>query len=145
MEKEDSGRKIRILVGKPGVDGHRIGAEVLCQAFRDAGMEAIYTGTYQMPEMIVNTAIQEDVDIIALSSLSWSSTADFADVMTVLKQRHLDIPVIGGGLIPEEDKAYLESIGVRGNYGPGTPIQKIIDLVMRTVKERKTSGSGLRG
>lgn len=133
MDKDTSGKKIRILVAKPGVDGHRIGAELLCQAFRDSGMEVIYTGTYQMPEMIVNTAAQEDVDIIALSSLSWSSTADFTDVMTVMKERQLNIPVVGGGLIPEEDKAFLESIGVQGNYGPGTPLQKIIDLIAKTV------------
>ncbi len=137
LDKNVSERKIRILVAKPGVDGHRIGAELLCQAFRDAGMEVIYTGTYQMPEMIVNAAVQEDVDIIALSSLSWSSTADFVDVMAVMKERHLNIPVVGGGLIPEEDKAFLESIGVHGNYGPGTPLQKVIDLIVRTVKDRR--------
>jgi methylmalonyl-CoA mutase C-terminal domain/subunit len=137
MDTDASERKIRVLVAKPGVVGHRIGAELLCQSFRDAGMEVIYTGPYQMPEMIVNTAVQEDVDIIALSSLSWSSTADFTDVMAVIKARDLNIPVVGGGLIPEEDKAFLESIGVRGNYGPGTPLQKIIDLVARTVKGRK--------
>lgn len=140
MGTRPSERKIRILVAKPGTDGHRIGAELLCQVFRDAGMEVIYTGPYQMPGMIVNTAVQEDVDIIALSCLSWSSTADFADVMTALKERHLDIPVVGGGLIPEEDKAFLESIGVSGNYGPGTPLQLIIDLIVRRVAEHKAGG-----
>lgn len=121
MRKNTPESKIRILLAKPGGDGHRIGAEMLCHAFRDAGMEVIYTGPYQTAGMIVNTAIQEHVDVIALSCLSWSSTINFADVMGVLKEKNLDIPVVGGGMVPDEDKPFLQSIGVTGLYGPGTP------------------------
>lgn len=135
MEKGTAERKIRVLVAKPGGDGHRIGPELISQALRDAGMEVIYTGPYQTPEMIVSTAAQEDVNVIALSCLSWASTSNFADVMAELKERNLSIPVVGGGIIPDEDKPFLESIGVTGNYGPGTPLSVIVDHIRERAKK----------
>lgn len=129
------GRKIRILLAKPGADCHDRGAHVLVQAFKDAGMEVIYTGLYQTPKMIVETAIQEDVDVVALSCLSDSSAVLFAEVMTLLRENGGDgICVIGGGTIREEDRPFLEETGVTGNYGPGTPLKVIVDHILERVQ-----------
>jgi len=134
--KED--RKIRILVAKPGVDSHMVGAELLCRSFRDAGMEVIYTGRYQTSGMIVNSAIAEDVDVVALSSLSWSQKAYFTEIAQMLKERGAgDICVVGGGIIAEIDKPAILAAGVTGLYGPGTPVQEIIDHITQRVKKER--------
>ena len=134
--KED--KKIRILVAKPGVDSHMVGAELLCRAFRDAGMEVIYTGRYQTSEMIVNSAISEDVDVVALSSLGWSQKAYYTEVAKMLKEKGAgDICVVGGGIIAERDKPAILEAGVTGLYGPGTPIEEMIEhITQRVEKER---------
>ena len=129
-------RKIRILVAKPGTDSHYKGAELLCQILRNAGMEVIYTGRYQTSEMIVNAAIAEDVDVVALSSLAWSQKAYYTEVARMLKERGAgDICVVGGGIIAESDKPALLAAGVTGLYGPGTPYQEMIDHIVQRVKK----------
>lgn len=134
MEKQ----KIRILVAKPGTDSHFRGAELLCRVFRDAGMEVIYTGRYQTSEMIVNTAIAEDVDVIALSSLAWSQKAYYTEIAQMLKERGAgDICVVGGGIIAESDKSAILAAGVTGLYGPGTPFQEMIDHIEQRVKKER--------
>ncbi len=131
--------KIRILVAKPGVDSHMVGAELLCRAFRDAGMEVIYTGRYQTSEMIVNSAIAEDVDVVALSSLGWSQKAYYPEIAQMLKERGAgDICVVGGGIIAEKDKPAILAAGVTGLHGPGTPVKEIIEhITQRVEKERR--------
>ena len=131
-------KKIRILVAKPGVDSHMVGAELLCRAFRDAGMEVIYTGRYQTSEMIVNSAIAEDVDVVALSSLGWSQKAYYPEIAQMLKDRGAgDVCVVGGGIIAEKDKPAILAAGVTGLYGPGTPVKEIIEhITQRVEKER---------
>ncbi len=120
------GRKIRILVGKPGLDGHDRGAKVVAAALRDAGMEVIYTGLHQTCESIVEAAIQEDVDIIGLSILSGAHMTIFSKVLGLLKRKRAkDIVVIGGGIIPLEDMKKLEKKGVKRLFGPGTPTTEI--------------------
>ena len=131
-------RIIRILVAKPGVDSHMVGAELLCRAFRDAGMEVIYTGRYQTSAMIVNSAIAEDVDVVALSSLSWSQKAYYTEIAQMLKERGAgNICVVGGGIIAEVDKPAILAAGVTGLYGPGTPVSEIIDHVVQRVKKER--------
>jgi methylmalonyl-CoA mutase C-terminal domain/subunit len=123
-------RKIRVLVAKPGLDGHDRGAKVIASAFRDAGFEVIYTGLHQTPEMIVNAAVQEDVDVIALSILSGAHMTLFPRILDMLKQQDAgQILVIGGGIIPDEDIAQLEEQGVAKLFGPGTPTSAPIDFV----------------
>ena len=125
-----SEQKIRILVAKPGLDGHDRGAKVIASAFRDAGFEVIYTGLHQTPEMIVNAAVQEDVDVIALSILSGAHMTLFPRILELLKKEDAGhILIIGGGIIPEEDIAELESQGVAKLFGPGTPTTAPIDYV----------------
>ena len=134
--KED--RKIRILVAKPGIDSHYRGAELLCRAFRDAGMEVIYTGRYQTSEMIVNSAIAEDVDAVALSSLGWSQKAYYTEIAQMLKERGAgDICVVGGGIIAAADKPTILAAGVTGLYGPGSPIQEIVAHIVQRVKKER--------
>jgi methylmalonyl-CoA mutase C-terminal domain/subunit len=131
-------RKIRILVAKPGVDSHVVGAELLCRAFRDAGMEVIYTGRYQTSEMIVNSAIAEDVDVVALSSLGSSQRAYYPEVAEMLKERGAgDICVVGGGIIAKVDKPAILEVGVTGLYGPGTPLEEIIEHITQRVKKER--------
>jgi len=133
---DEDKRKIRILVAKPGTDSHYKGAELLCQILRNAGMEVIYTGRYQTSEMIVNAAIAEDVDVVALSSLAWSQKAYYTEVARMLKERGAgDICVVGGGIIAESDKPALLAAGVTGLYGPGTPYQEMIDHIVQRVKK----------
>lgn len=125
-----SERKIRILVAKPGLDGHDRGAKVIASAFRDAGFEVIYTGLHQTPEMIANAAVQEDVDVVALSILSGAHMTLFPRVIELLKQQGADdVLIIGGGIIPEEDIAKLEAQGVAKLFGPGTATTGPIDFV----------------
>lgn len=135
--KETLEKKIRLLLSKPGSDGHDRGATVLAVALRDAGIEVIYTGLYQTSEMIVNAAIEEDVDVIALSNLGSSHIAFGTEIMELLKKKGAShICVIGGGIITEKEKPVLEKIGVTGNYGPGTPIDVIVNHINQVVKER---------
>ncbi len=133
--------KIRVLVAKPGLDGHDRGAKVIASAFRDAGFEVIYTGLHQTPEMIASAAVQEDADVVALSILSGAHMALFPRVIDLLKEQGMGhVLVIGGGIIPEEDINRLEGIGVSKLFGPGTPTSAPIDYVREFFAER-TGGS----
>jgi len=128
-------RNIRVLVAKPGLDGHDRGAKIVARALRDAGMEVIYTGLHQTTEMIVETAIQEDVDVIALSLLSGAHMTLFVDVTKLLKDRNMeDVLVVGGGVIPEEDIPALKKAGIAGVFGPGTPTDDIAIFIRKNVK-----------
>jgi len=128
-------KKIRVLVAKPGLDGHDRGAKIVARALRDAGMEVIYTGLHQTTEMIVETAIQEDVDAIALSLLSGAHMTLFVDVTNLLKEKKMDdVLVIGGGVIPKEDIPALKKEGISGVFGPGTPTDDIVDFIRKNVK-----------
>jgi methylmalonyl-CoA mutase C-terminal domain/subunit len=127
-------RKIRVLVAKPGLDGHDRGAKVVARALRDAGMEVIYTGLHQTAEQIVKTAIQEDVDVIGLSLLSGAHMTLFIDVAKMLKQKKMDdVLLIGGGIIPEEDIPNLKKAGIAEVFGPGTPVEQIVRFVQKNV------------
>ncbi|GAH93130.1 unnamed protein product [marine sediment metagenome] len=128
-------KKIRVLIAKPGLDGHDRGAKVVARALRDAGMEVIYTGLRQTPEQIVETAIQEDVDVIGLSILSGAHTHLFPKVMELLKENNIeDIIVIGGGVIPEEDIPELKKVGIAEIFTPGTDTRNIIKFIKEKVK-----------
>lgn len=121
-----SRKKIRVLIAKPGLDGHDRGAKVVARALRDAGMEVIYTGIRQTPEMIVASALQEDVDVIGLSCLSGAHLELFTGVMERLKEKDMgDVTVIAGGIIPEDDIPPLKKMGVKAVFGPGTPTAEI--------------------
>ncbi len=131
------GRTVRILVGKAGLDGHDRGAKVIARALRDAGFEVIYTGLHQTPEMVVETAIQEDVDGIGLSILSGAHNYLFPRVLELLKERQADdIVVFGGGIVPDEDIEALKRAGVKEIFTPGTTTQEAIDWVRAHVKPR---------
>lgn len=134
-------RKIRILIGKPGLDGHDRGAKVIARGFRDAGFEVIYTGLHQTPEQIVNAAIQEDVDAIGLSILSGAHDYVFPEVIRLLKEKGAEeIVVFGGGIIPEEDIPALKQAGVKAIFTPGTSIDEAVQWVKENIKPRKGSG-----
>ena len=123
-------RKIRILMAKPGLDGHDRGIKVLAAAYRDAGMEVIYLGLRQTPEMIVSSALQEDVDVIALSSLNNAHMTIFPNVLNLMKDKGLDdVLLVGGGIIPKKDIAKLKKLGMGKLFGPGTPVQDTIDYI----------------
>ena len=123
-------RKIRILMAKPGLDGHDRGIKVLAAAYRDAGMEVIYLGLRQTPEMIVSSALQEDVDVIALSSLNDAHMTIFPNVLNLMIDKGLDdVLLVGGGIIPKKDIAKLEELGMGKLFGPGTPVQDTIDYI----------------
>lgn len=127
--------KIRVVIAKPGLDGHDRGAKVVARALRDAGMEVIYTGLHQSPQDIVNIAIQEDVNAIGLSILSGAHNVLFEKVVKLLKKNSMDdILVFGGGIIPDEDKKNLEAMGVNAIFGPGTPLDEIVDYVEKNTK-----------
>jgi methylmalonyl-CoA mutase C-terminal domain/subunit len=128
---------IRVLVAKPGLDGHDRGAKVIARALRDAGMEVIYTGLRQTPEMIVTAAIQEDVDCIGLSILSGAHNVIVPRIMALLREQHAeDVLVILGGTIPDGDAAGLKQSGVSAIFGPGTPLETTIDYIRQNVKPR---------
>ncbi len=128
---------IRVLVAKPGLDGHDRGAKVIARALRDAGMEVIYTGLRQTPEMIVNAAVQEDVDCVGLSILSGAHNAIVPRVTALLKERGADdILVVLGGTIPEQDVERLKSEGVAAIFGPGTPLEKVVEFIRGNVKSK---------
>ncbi|HEY4119860.1 MAG TPA: cobalamin B12-binding domain-containing protein [Byssovorax sp.] len=129
-----SDRKIRVLVAKPGLDGHDRGAKVVARALRDAGFEVVYTGLHQTPDMIAAAAVQEDVDAVGLSIMSGAHNTLFPAVIDALKARDAgDIVVFGGGIIPDEDVARLTAAGVKGVFGPGTPLAVIVDWVRANV------------
>lgn len=131
-------KPIKILLAKPGIDGHDRGVLVLAKAFRDAGMEVLYVGLLPTPEDVVDTAINEDVDVIALSLLNGAHMTVFRKVMDIMKSKKIDdISVVGGGTIPDEDKPELEAMGISGNYGPGTPLSTIIDHVRKRAEEAR--------
>ena len=133
-----SERRIRIVVAKPGLDSHDRGAKIVARAFRDAGMEVIYTGLRQTPEQIVETALQEDVDVIALSILSGAHLALFPRIMQLLKQKGLnDVLVFAGGIIPKEDVPHLKKIGIAEVFGPGTRTDTLVKFVLENVRKRK--------
>ena len=131
-------KKIRVLVAKPGLDGHDRGAKVVARALRDYGMEVIYTGIRQTPEMIAQSALQEDVDVVGLSILSGAHLELFPHIMEQLKKRKMDrVLVIAGGIIPEEDHPALNKIGIKGIFGPGTPTKDIAEFIRKAVGEKK--------
>ena len=133
----NSGRKIRILVAKPGLDGHDRGVRVIARAFRDAGFEVIYTGLHQTPEQIVAAALQEDVDLIGMSCLSGAHIYLFGRVIELLQARKADdIVVIGGGIIPEEDVPKLKELGIKEVFLPGAPLPDIVNWVKANVTPR---------
>ena len=130
--------KIRVLVAKPGLDGHDRGAKVVARALRDAGMEVIYTGIRQTPEMIVEVALQEDVDVIGLSSLSGAHMELFSEVMERLGRKGMtNVLVVAGGIIPEDDVPSLQQVGIKAVFGPGTQTSEIVDSIQKLVKEGK--------
>jgi len=134
---KDAGRRIRILVAKPGLDGHDRGARVIARAFRDAGFEVVYTGLHQTPEQIVAAALQEDVDLIGLSILSGAHMTLFKRVLDLLRDKGGDhIMVIGGGIIPEEDVPKLKKLGIKAIFLPGTSLDSIVNWVKDNVKPR---------
>jgi len=123
-------RKIRVLVAKPGLDGHDRGAKVIAASFRDAGFEVIYTGLHQTPEMIVNAAVQEDVDVVALSVLSGAHMTLFPRVLELLEEEGADgVLLTGGGIIPKTDMEALKEVGVGRLFGPGTPTSEAIEYI----------------
>ncbi len=128
---------LRILVAKPGLDGHDRGAKIIARALRDAGFEVIYTGLHQTPEMIVEAAVQEDVDAIGLSILSGAHMTLFPKVLELLKEKGADdIPVFGGGIIPDEDAAELKKLGIREIFTPGASTQDIVSWIRENVTPR---------
>ena len=131
-------RKIRILMAKPGLDGHDRGIKVLAAAYRDAGMEVIYLGLRQTPEKIVSSALQEDVDVIALSSLNNAHMTIFPNVLNLMKEKGLDdVLLVGGGIIPENDVSSLEEMGMGKLFGPGTPVQDTVDYITNWVNKNR--------
>ena len=127
-------KKIRVLVAKPGLDGHDRGAKVIARALRDAGMEVVYTGIRQTPEMIAEAALQEDVDVVGMSILSGAHMALFPRVMELLRENEMDdVLVLAGGIIPDEDVPALNSMGVKGIFGPGTPTDEIVRFIRENV------------
>ena len=127
-------KKIRVLVAKPGLDGHDRGAKVIARALRDAGMEVVYTGIRQTPEMIAEAALQEDVDVVGMSILSGAHMALFPRVMDLLRENDMqDVLVVAGGIIPDEDVQALNEMGIRGIFGPGTSTGEIVGFIREHV------------
>jgi methylmalonyl-CoA mutase C-terminal domain/subunit len=131
------GRPIKVLVAKPGLDGHDRGAKIVANALRDAGMEVIYTGLHQTPEMILETAIQEDVDVVSLSILSGAHMSLFKRVKKLMDAKGLrEVPLIGGGIIPDEDIDALKALGVSAIFGPGTDTGDIVEYIKKLFPDR---------
>ncbi len=130
-------RKIRVMIAKPGLDGHDRGAKVVARALRDAGMEVIYTGLHQSPEQIVQAALQEDVDAIGLSCLSGAHDVLFPRVMELIRENGMDVVVTAGGIIPEEDVPMLKKSGIAAVFGPGTAIEEIVKFHREHVKPKR--------
>ena len=132
-------RPIRVLVAKVGLDGHDRGAKVIATALRDAGMEVIYTGLRQTPEMVVNAAMQEDVDAIGISSLSGAHMTVFPRVMDLMKEKKMtDVLLTGGGIIPDDDMKQLNGMGIGKLFAPGTPTSEISNYIMGWVKDNRS-------
>ena len=132
---------IRVLIAKPGLDGHDRGAKVVARALRDAGMQVTYTGIRQTPSMIADAALREDVNVVGLSILSGAHRELFPRVVEELKSRGIDpaeVLLIAGGIIPEEDVAFIKELGFRGVFGPGTDTRKVVDFVREAVAQRAT-------
>ena len=131
-------RKIRIVMAKPGLDGHDRGIKVLAAAYRDAGMEVIYLGLRQTPKMVVSSALQEDADVIALSSLNNAHNTIFVNVLSLMEEKGLDnVLLVGGGIIPKKDMEVLENKGVGKLFGPGTPVKDTIDYITNWIKSNR--------
>jgi methylmalonyl-CoA mutase C-terminal domain/subunit len=140
QQQQRQQKPIRVLVSKLGLDGHDRGALVICRALRDAGMEVIYSGLFCSPEQVARTAIDEDVDAVAMSLLNGAHLTLFPKVARILKERGInDILLVGGGVIPESDKKILEKEGITGNFGPGTPLSIIIDHIRINVKNSQSN------
>jgi methylmalonyl-CoA mutase cobalamin-binding domain/chain len=136
-------RKLKIIIAKPGLDGHDRGAKVVARALRDAGFEVVYTGIRQTPEMIAETALQEDADVIGLSILSGAHLELFPRVVEELKKRDMDdVVLFGGGIIPHDDIPQLEKMGFRGIFGPGSSTHDIIDWVRNNAPKRGATAAG---
>lgn len=136
-------RKIRVLIAKPGLDGHDRGAKVIARGLRDAGMEVIYTGLRQTPEMVVEAALQEDVDAIGLSILSGAHKALVPRIMELLREQDMtDIPVFLGGIVPHEDIADMKQAGVADVFGPGTGLEKIVQAIISATDDREAAQGG---
>jgi len=132
-------KKIRVLIAKPGLDGHDRGAKVIARALRDAGMEVIYTGLRQTPEMIAETALQEDVDVVGLSILSGAHNALLPRIVQLLREKRLDdVLVIAGGIIPDEDVPALKEAGIAAVFGPGTITDEIVTFIKEHVRGDET-------
>jgi methylmalonyl-CoA mutase C-terminal domain/subunit len=128
-------KRIRVLVAKPGLDGHDRGAKVIAQALRDSGMEVVYTGLRQTPEQIVSAALQEDVNVVGMSILSGAHATLFPEVVKLLKEQGAeDVLVVGGGIIPEEDIPELKAAGIHEVFTPGTPLDKVVNYIKENVK-----------
>jgi methylmalonyl-CoA mutase, C-terminal domain len=135
-QQQQHHKRIRVLVSKLGLDGHDRGALVICRALRDAGMEVIYSGLFCTPERVANTALDEDVDAIAMSLLNGAHLVLFPKVARLLMERGVnDILLVGGGIIPESDKKSLEREGITGNFGPGTPLSTVIQHITANIKK----------
>ena len=133
----------RVVIAKPGLDGHDRGAKVIARALRDAGMEVIYTGLRQTPEQIVSAALQEDADVIGLSILSGAHMHICPRVMELLREQDMhDVLVVVGGIIPDVDIPKLNAMGITGIFLPGTPMQQIVDFIQRNVRTRASLGAG---
>jgi len=136
-------RKVRVLITKPGLDGHETGAKLIARALRDAGMEVIYTGMRQTPEMIVATAVQEDVDVIGLSILSGAHKELCSRIVHLLKEKSAEnIAVIVGGIIPHQDIPILKEMGIYAVFGPATTTQAVVDFINRIVRETRADLPG---
>ena len=137
QENDLSARPIRVLVGKPGLDGHDRGAKVIARALRDSGMEVIYTGIRQSPQMIAQAASQEDVDVIGMSILSGAHLEILPEIMSLLKDQGMDdVIVVVGGIIPEVDRQPLKDLGIAEVFGPGTTTGSIVEFIQEKIKER---------
>ena len=137
QENDLSARPIRVLVGKPGLDGHDRGAKVIARALRDSGMEVIYTGIRQSPQMIAQAASQEDVDVIGMSILSGAHLEILPEIMSLLKDQGMDdVIVVVGGIIPEVDRQPLKDLGIAEVFGPGTTTGSIVEFIQKKIKER---------
>ena len=131
-------RPIRVVMAKPGLDGHDRGIKILARSFQENGMEVIYLGLRQTPQMIINAAIQEDVDVIALSSLNNAHMTIFPNILKLMKEKNIDdVLLVGGGIIPKKDVLLLEDMGVGKLFGPGTPVQETVDYITNWVKENR--------
>jgi methylmalonyl-CoA mutase, C-terminal domain len=139
VQRDNAQSPIRVLVSKLGLDGHDRGALVICRALRDAGFEVIYSGLFCTPEQVAKIAVDEDVDVVAMSLLNGAHLTIFPKVARLLKERGVnDVLIVGGGIIPEKDKRILEEQGITGNFGPGTPLSSIIDHINRNVGKPNT-------